>query len=65
MTYILPLCAAINNGVTPYFLALLKAARLSTKDFVASRFPLQGETCSDLESSVSVMLSGIPYLVIT
>jgi len=29
--YILPLCAATINGVTPYYLALFKAAHLSTK----------------------------------
>ena len=58
--YILPLCEATINGVTSYFLALFKAARLSIKIFLSSRLPHPTETCSGVESSVSVNIREIP-----
>jgi hypothetical protein len=59
MAYILPLCAATINGVTPYFLALFKAACQSIKNFVAPRRPHPAETRGGVESSVLVQLTDI------
>jgi hypothetical protein len=48
------------NGVTPYFLALFKAAYFSTKAFVVYRLPHADETYSGVQSSVLVKLTDIP-----
>ena len=59
MAYDLPLCAIAINGATPCFLALLKAARLSTKVFLASRLSHPAEMCCGFSSLSLVNLTEI------
>jgi len=59
MAYNLPLCAIAINGATPCFLALLKAARLSTKVFLASRLSHPAEMCCGFSSFKLVNLTDV------
>jgi len=53
--YTLLRCAATINGVTTYFLVLLKAGQIFDKTL-----PHPAETCSGVQSSVSAKLKEIP-----